>query len=151
MTKAISVTRDQLAAMNPCGLDDRIKLFGRRKTMTAALAFEAGATIHDLLWVAQRLGHKDKCVKFALACAQRVAHLNLDPRVQACLDATGQYLAFPTEANLAAMRKARATTTTAYATATAYAAATTTAAYATAARQKEISAQQALFIDIFGG
>ena len=67
----ITVTRDELRAMNPCDVDSRMKLFGRRKRLSAAQAMEAGASVRDILWVAYRLGRKDLCVKFALACAQR--------------------------------------------------------------------------------
>jgi len=93
----IRLSREELTALDPCDQDRRLALFGRRKYLTARLAMEAGATVSDLLWVAGRLGRKDLCVKFALACAQRTAHLNPDQRVQAALDATAAWLANPCE------------------------------------------------------
>ena len=99
--EAIRLTRAQVVALGPCS-ESRIPKFGRRKTMTASQALDAGASVDDLLWVAGRLGRKDLCVRFALACAQRVAHLNPDARVQAALDATASWLADPTEENRAA-------------------------------------------------
>jgi len=93
----IRLSREELTALDPCDQAHRLALFGRRKYLTARLALEAGATVSDLLWVAGRLGRKDLCVKFALACAQRTAHLNPDPRVQAALDATAAWLANPCE------------------------------------------------------
>lgn len=104
----IKLTRDQLAAMHPCDADRRLTLFGRRKTMTARQALAAGATIGDLLWVAGRLGLKRECVQFALLCAQRTAHLNTDPRVQAAIDAARAWAESPTEENRLAARSAAA-------------------------------------------
>jgi hypothetical protein len=94
----ISITRDQLAAMNPCDAESRLKMFGRRKTMNVKQALAAGATISDILWVAGQLGLKRQSVQFALACAQRVAHLNTDPRVQKALGATQLWLDADTDA-----------------------------------------------------
>ena len=99
--EAIRLTRAQVVALNPCS-ENHIPDFGRRKSMTASQALDAGTTIPNLLWVAGRLGRKDLCVRFALACAQRVAHLNPDARVQAALDATAAWLADPTDRNRAA-------------------------------------------------
>lgn len=117
---AISLTPDQLSTLNPCALDERIALFGTRKRMTAKQALKAGATISDLLCVAGRLGLKEQCVRFALACAQRVAHLNPDPCVQAALDATQAWLDNPTSET------------------------------ADAARAAETKKQKAIFLEIFG-
>ena len=103
---AIALTPAEVAALRPCS--DRSHLFGRRKKMNARQALEAGASIADLLWVADKLGRKDLCVRFALACAQRVAHMNPDPRVQAALDATARWLDDPTPENYAARAAARA-------------------------------------------
>jgi hypothetical protein len=101
----ITLTRDQVAALRPCS--DRSHLFGRRKKMGARQALKAGASVDDLLWVANKLGRRDLCVRFALACAQRVAHLNPDPRVQAALDATQAWLDSPTPETDAARAAAR--------------------------------------------
>jgi hypothetical protein len=90
----IKLTRDQVKALRPCS-DSHIPDFGRRKAMTAAQALAAGATIEDLLWVADKLGREDLCARFGLECAQRVAYLNSDPRVQAALDATQAWLDNP--------------------------------------------------------
>ena len=173
----IAVTPDQLAAMQPCNLDRRLALFGRRKSLNAKQALKAGVSIRDILWVAGRLGHKDKIVRFALLVAQRAARFTSDPRVQASLDATEAYIADPSPVNLEALRVARraasayayaadaadaayaaayASYAYAYAADAAYAAAY--AAYAGAyagdaayaARQDEVKAQEAILIEIFG-
>lgn len=102
----IRVTRKELMAMRPCNGEARLALFGRRNSLTAKQAIKAGAYIPDLLWVAGELGRKDLCVRFALACAQRVAHLNPDPRIQAALDATANWLANPSEENAKAANDA---------------------------------------------
>lgn len=132
------LTKDELLAMDPCDRDEQLKLFGRRKSMTARQALDAGASVPDLLWVAGRMGLKRQCVQFVLACAQRTAHLNTDPRVQAALDAASKWLADPSEENrLAAADAARA-------------AAARAADAAWAARDQEIAAQRAIFLEIFG-
>ena len=91
----IKLTPVELAALGPC--KDYTHLFGRRRSMTATQAIKAGASLSDLLWVARRLGLKTQCVRFDLACAQRVAHFNPDPRVQAALDATQAWLDNPSD------------------------------------------------------
>ena len=163
MTDTIKLTRDQVVALGPCS-EDRIPNFGRRKSMSAAQALEAGATIDDLLWVYGQLGRKDLCVKFALACAQRVAHLNPDPRVPAAIDAAAAWVADPSEENRAAARAAGDAAWAAWAAAgaagdaaagaAAWAAAGAAAraawAAARAARAAEREAQRAIFLEIFG-
>jgi len=164
----ITLTPEQLAAMEPCGLTDRLAMFGRRKSMGVKQALAAGATVRDILWVAGRLGLKDKCVRFALLAAQRAVRPDSDPRVQACLDAVNSYVADPTATNLKelqAARSAAAAVAAATVAAAAYAAAdaaTTTAAVAAAAaaayaavaaaaaRKQEIEAQHALLVEVFG-
>lgn len=136
---ALSITRDELLAFNPCGGADRLALFGRRKSLTAAQALKAGASVRDVLWVVGRMGRKDLCVRFALAAAQRVAHLDRTGTAQPCLDAAGAYVADPSEPNLTTLRNVRS--------AAAYAAAAAAAAYA-AARKEEIEAQKALLIEV---
>ena len=123
MVYQLSITRDQLASFDPCDLPARLKLFGKRKRLTARQAIAAGASIRNVLWVMGRVGRKDLCVRFALACAQRVAHLNPDPRVQAALDATSAWLADPTEEKRLATRNASAAATSASATSAATSAA----------------------------
>jgi hypothetical protein len=91
----ITLTLAQLEALNPCDFEGRKALYGRKRSLSAVQALEAGASISDLLWVAGRLGRKDLCVRFALLCAQRVAHLNSDPRVQAAIDAGFAWLNSP--------------------------------------------------------
>ncbi len=164
-----SITRDQLIAMRPCNPNTHLARFGKRKSMTIRQAFNSGATIKDLLWVAGQLGRKDLCVKFALACAVRAGRFTKDQRVHDCLAATQTYIDNSSKMNLAALTVARRKivhgTYAAYAAYTAYTAAY--AAYATYAaaavadaaadaatttyteRQKEIKAQKALFIKIF--
>ena len=143
--EAIRLTRAQVVALNPCS-ENHIPDFGRRKSMTASQALDAGTTIPNLLWVAGRLGRKDLCVRFALACAQRVAHLNPDARVQAALDATAAWLADPTDRNKAA---AWAADTAAWA-ADAAARAARAAEDAEDAEDAEREAQRAIFKEIFG-
>ena len=167
--EAIRLTRAQVVALNPCS-ENHIPDFGRRKSMTASQALDAGTTIPNLLWVAGRLGRKDLCVRFALACAQRVAHLNPDARVQAALDATAAWLADPTDRNRAAAEDAAfaaraaawaaawAARVSAAASAAEYAAwAADTAARAARAAEDaedaedaEREAQRAIFKEIFG-
>jgi hypothetical protein len=94
---ALTITKETLASFQPCDLDKRLAMFGRRKSLNVAQAVAAGATVDDILWVAGRMGRADLCVRFALLCAQKTAHLNSDPRVQAALDATAAWLANPCE------------------------------------------------------
>lgn len=43
----VTLTRDQLVALEPCDLDSRLALFGRRKSMTAVQALrEAKSPLH---------------------------------------------------------------------------------------------------------
>jgi hypothetical protein len=100
------LTYAQLADLDPCGLEGRKALWGRRKALTAVQALEAGASVEDILWVAGRLGRKDLCVRFSLMCAQRVAANNPDPRVQAALDAVKAWLENPCEETESAARSA---------------------------------------------
>lgn len=134
----LSLTRDELTALEPCDLPGKLALFGRRWRMTAAQALEAGASIDDLLWVAGRMDRKDLCVRFALACTRRVAHLNPDPRVQAALDATQAWLDDPFDETAWAADAADAADAAAWAART-----------ARAAREAEQDAQKALFLEIF--
>jgi len=128
-----SLTKDALIAMKPCDLSDRIALFGKRQELTARQAFKAGASIRDLLWVAGKLGRKEECARFALACAQRVAKYDKSGTAQPCIDAANAYVADPSEVNLQLSWKARcaAAATYADAAATAYAAADAAADAAT--------------------
>ena len=87
----LKLTYQDVLALKPCSID-RVPSFGRRKYLTAAQALERGATVEDLLWVASQIGRKDLCVRFALACTQRVAYLNPDPRAQAALHVTQAWL-----------------------------------------------------------
>jgi len=128
----LRLTKDALIALKPCDLDDRLRLFGQRKSMTARQALDAGATVGDLLWVLGAVGRKDLCVRFALGCAQAVAHLSTDPRVEAALAATQAWLDDPSENNrlAAAAAAAAAAYAYAYADADAYAARSAADAYA---------------------
>jgi hypothetical protein len=65
------LSKEQLIAMRPCDLSDRLQLFGERNTLTVRQALRAGATISDLLWVAGQLGLGEKCALFAQRCADR--------------------------------------------------------------------------------
>jgi hypothetical protein len=97
-----AITKEELEALNPCDLDERLKLFGGRERLTVAHALEAGVTVSDVLWTAGRMGHKAECVRFAVACAESVAHLSHDPRVRAAIEAAKAWIASPTEENAAA-------------------------------------------------
>jgi hypothetical protein len=92
------LTPTKLLALNPCDADKRLALFGKHKSLTAIQALKAGFSISNILWVAGKLDRKDLCVRYALAVAKRVAHLNPDPRVQAALDATQAWLDNPSNA-----------------------------------------------------
>jgi hypothetical protein len=129
----ITLTLAQLEALNPCDFEGRKALYGRKRSLSAVQALEAGASISDLLWVAGRLGRKDLCVRFALLCAQRVAHLNSDPRVQAAIDAGFAWLNSPMGA------AARA----------AWAAVGATDAAMGAAGAAEQKAQRQIFLEVF--
>jgi hypothetical protein len=134
---------------------DKIPSFGRRKYMTAAQALAAGVSIDDLLWVAGRMGLKEQCVRFALACARRVAYLNYDPCVQAALDATQAWLDSPApETSEAAARAAwvaaEAAAEAAAEVAWAWAWEGAEAWEAEAAGTKEIAEQRRIFLEIFG-
>lgn len=127
-----SITKEELEALNPCDLDERLKLFGGRERLTVAQALEAGATVDEVLWAAGRMGHKAECVRFAAACAESVAHLNPDARIRAAIQAAKACAESPTEENAKAADAARAAVRAAYvAAATTYAA--RAAAYAAAA------------------
>ena len=128
----ITLTKDQLKVFRPCG--DQIKLFGKLNEMNAQQAFDAGASIRDLCWVAQKLGRKDLLVRFALKCAQSVVHLSTDPCVQAALDATQTWIDNPSEKNRLAAFAAFAADAAGYGAVYAAAAAAAAAAvYAAAA------------------
>lgn len=102
-----TITRDQLIALNPCGLDDRLKLFGRRKSMTVKQALAAGASIDGVLWVAGALGLKDECARFAVKCAERVVHLDASGTARPCIASTMAYLADPSAENWKLLAAAR--------------------------------------------
>ena len=93
---AITLTRAEVEALKPCSLD-RLDVFEGRDRLNAREALEAGASVSDLLWVAGRLGLKWEIVRFAVACVERVAHLNPDPRVTAALDAAQAWVDDPRE------------------------------------------------------
>jgi hypothetical protein len=138
----ITLTVEQLMALDPCEPSRRRALFRDRTSMNAREALEAGASISDLLWVAGRLGRKDLCVQFALACAQQVAHLNPDPRVQKALDAAQNWLDNPdSDSAYAAYAATRAA---AYAAAYAAYAAADSAAYS-----GQRQTQKEIFLSIF--
>jgi hypothetical protein len=141
----IRLSYEQVKALRPCSLD-KIPEFGTRKTMTAKQALKAGVSVDDLLWVASKVGRRDLCVRFALACAQRIAHLNTDPRVQKALDATQAWLNNPClETANAAAYAANAAKAAAYAAAYAAYAAAVSAAYAAKAAKAAYAAYAAAY------
>lgn len=93
------LTRAELTALGPCDLDAALALFGRRESVTARQALDAGATVSDLLWVLGALGRGDLCARFAIGEARAVAHLNSNPRVMAAIVAAERCLDDPSEEN----------------------------------------------------
>lgn len=147
----ITLTKEQLIAMRPCYLKDRLTMFGAVESLTAKQAVGAGFKISDLLWVAGQLGLKEHCVRFALLCAQRTAHLNPDTRVQAALDAAQAWLDNPcSEPARAAAAYAAARAADAADAADAAADAAARAA-ADAAAYAENRAQKDIFLQVFCG
>lgn len=137
----ITLTRAEVEALKPCSLD-KLDVFKGRNRLNAREALEAGASVDDLLWVAGKLGLKRECVQFAVAVAERVAHLNPDPRVGAALDAARAWLADPSDdKRAAAFAAGRAARAAAYATKAVIATPDTAATYAARA------ANAAAFID----
>lgn len=94
----IALTRAEVLALHPCNTR-RIPKFAPGERMTARQALAAGATVPDLLWVLGELGRKDLCVRYAVACAQAVAHLTTDARSAAAIAAAQAWLDEPTEDN----------------------------------------------------
>lgn len=148
---AVTLTREELTAMNPCGLDGRLALFGRRRKMDVRQALAAGATVSNILWVAGRLGLGKECAHFAEAAAKRVAHLqNSAAYAASASDAAADAAAY-------ASADAAAYASAAYAACAAYAAdyaadyaAAAAAAYAAADAAAEREAQKQILIEVFG-
>ena len=90
-----TITLDQLIAWKPCDLSTRKALFASRANLSVSQALDAGATVSDILWVAKKLELTLECVVFAIRCAENVAHLNSDPRVQKAIDAAKNYVKNP--------------------------------------------------------
>ena len=95
MTIPNAYTLDDILALRPCDPDQRRALFADVRTLTAREALARGTTVRDLLWVAGKMGRKVDCVRFAIACARAVAHLNTDPRVMAAIDAAQAWVDAP--------------------------------------------------------
>lgn len=80
--------------MGPCNFDARLALFGKRKTLTIREAFDAGATVKDLVWVANELGSRtlDARRALALGCARYLVYRHLPFQyVMAALDIAQNY------------------------------------------------------------
>ncbi|SKB49901.1 hypothetical protein [Sphingopyxis flava] len=166
MPKKLGLTKDELIALNPCSLEDRLALFGKRDRLTVRQAIRAGATVSDILWVARRLNLRDKIVAFAERVVDEVAHLK-DRRATAYAAAYAAYAAayaadaaaYAADADLApadaeAADAAYAARKAAYAAAKAAANAadadTASACVWRQARQDMIARQKQLLIEIFG-
>jgi hypothetical protein len=165
----ITLTKAQVRALNPCSSYKYKHLFIADEAIDLQHCLNNGVSISDLLWVAGKLGLKRQCVQFALKCAQSVANLNTDPRVQAALDATQNWLdnqsnayaayaaadaaraaaraAYAADAADAARAAARAAY--AYATDAAYAASAARAAYAAYAASAARAAYAAADADAY--
>jgi hypothetical protein len=91
----LRISKDELMSFNPCDPESRVVLFERRKYLDVKIALNAGVSIHDILWVVGKLGRKDLCVKFALACAVRVEALDKTGAAKRCNEAVGKYVANP--------------------------------------------------------
>ena len=147
----LKITLKELLALKPCFPKERKALFGRRKTMDVATALKRGATIHDILWAAAKVGRRDLCIKFALACAVRAEKFDKTGTAKSCNDATAAYVADPSPANLETLRgkrqaaNAAAYVTNAYSTNAPYAtnAAADAAAHAAAANAAAYAAADA--------
>jgi hypothetical protein len=126
----ITLSKSELEALDPCDMHRRRAMFGftGRKRLNVIQALDAGASTQDILWVASRLDRKDLCVRFALLCAQRVAYLNRDQRVQKALDTAQAWLGRPS-AETANAAYAATNAYAAYAAANAAAYAANAAAY----------------------
>ena len=103
----LKITLSELLALKPCNPESRKALFGRRKTMGVATALKRGATIHDILWAAAKVGRRDLCIKFALTCAVRAEKFDKTGTSKSCNDATAAYVADPSPANLETLRGKR--------------------------------------------
>ena len=90
-----TITLDQLIVWKPCDLSTRKALFASRANLSVSQALDAGATVSDILWVAEKLELTLECVVFATRCAENVAHLNSDPRVQKAINAAKNYVENP--------------------------------------------------------
>lgn len=134
------ITKEQLAAMRPCSLKERLALFEGHKTLGVREAFDLGASISDILWVAGRLGLGAECAQFAKKCAERVAHL------KGANTANAAYYA-ASAANAAAYAAYAAAYAANAARYTAYAASAANAAHYAA----EVEAQKQIAVKIFGG
>ena len=112
----IALTFDQLAALAPCDLLSRARLFpGPSTPLDARQAIARGASIKDILWVAGKLRLGPQIVAFAIAVAQRVAHLDTTGSAQRCLDATVAYQKGPSPENLVVLKECRNAAAFAYA------------------------------------
>lgn len=103
----LRITKDELLALKPCNPDARLKMFGRRKTMDVAAALAKGASIRDVLWVVSRLGRKDLCIAFALACAVHVEKFDRTGTAKACNDAFAIWIKDPSSDNMSVLRTKR--------------------------------------------
>lgn len=83
-----SITRDRLAELGPCDLNERLALFGEATELNVAQALEAGASVGDILWVAGELGFGMKCAEFAIRCAESMVQYIPDMSARAVIVAT---------------------------------------------------------------
>jgi len=134
------LTFDQLAALDPCDLPSRAKLFpDPSKPIDARQAIAKGVSIKDLLWVAGKLNLQPQVVEFAIAVAQRVAHLDPSGSAQRCLDATIAHQKDPSPENMGILKACR----NAAADAAYYAADAATYAATSAVRAADVATSRA--------
>lgn len=73
MTTQQTLSKNQLKALNPCDLEQRLKLFGTKEKLTIKEAFEAGFTVSDICWLMGALKKCVEIVKFADFCKGQAA------------------------------------------------------------------------------
>jgi predicted lipid-binding transport protein (Tim44 family) len=145
----VTITRDQLISFNPCDLDERLALFGTRKSMGVRAAIKAGASVSDILWIAGQLGLAAECAEFAQYCAER-AKCATECATEYAEYAKYDKYANANAANAASEHAANAAAKCAAKCAAKYAANAANAASEHAANAAEINAQQADLIRLFG-
>ena len=88
------VTVDDIMELHPCPDYPRERvdeLWSGRESLSLVEICDLDIPIPDRIWAVTGLMPKRDARHYACDCAQRVAHLNPDPRVQAAIDAARRY------------------------------------------------------------